>query len=297
MSIYTNFPAWSKEKFWMDNYHELYQNNNFTKFYPTYEMTRNEQLNALTRFSIYLAVLLLVFDKNQKWIYLPITFIVLIVLFHNINKLDSTGKEKELHKLLNVRQKIYDKEKAIMKAELKHDGKENYSVDYDTESEDTKSYDLEAGYYDADGNLRVGQKVGLPKYQRDKPDGLYTIDELLEFKKNTCRKPSVDNPYMNPRITDYNTFDPPAACNAYDDDIKDDTTVNFNHNLFRDVDELWERHNSQRQFYTIPNTAIPNNQTEFANWLYKVPNATCKENGEKCLRYEDLRFTREDIVS
>ena len=51
----------------------------------------------------------------------------------------------------------------------------------------------------------------------------------------------------------------------------------------------YSKFNSQRQFYTTPNTRIPNNQIEFAEWLYKAPE-TCKENNEHCLRYNDIRY-------
>ena len=71
--------------------------------------------------------------------------------------------------------------------------------------------------------------------------------------------------------------------------------VNFNHNLFRDVDELWERANSQRQFYTIPNTAIPNNQKEFANWLYRSPGGNCKTDQGRCGRFLRLRWDRKGL--
>jgi hypothetical protein len=57
------------------------------------------------------------------------------------------------------------------------------------------------------------------------------------------------------------------------------------------VDDLFNRNTSQRQFYTTPVTTIPNDQTGFARWLYKLPE-TCKENQSNCLKYEDIRFNR-----
>ena len=53
--------------------------------------------------------------------------------------------------------------------------------------------------------------------------------------------------------------------------------------------------NSQRQFYTMPNTTIPNAQDDFAKWLYANPK-TCKEDQEFCLRYEDVRAKRPVFV-
>jgi len=107
--------------------------------------------------------------------------------------------------------------------------------------------------------------------------------------ENICRRPTVDNPLMNRAATEFGSegIIIPAACNANDEDIKDEIRVNFNHELFRDLEDVWERKNSQRQFYTMPNTAIPNNQTEFAKWLYELPmTANCKEFQGACLRYD-----------
>src|SRR3989344_150051 len=100
--------------------------------------------------------------------------------------------------------------------------------------------------------------------------------------------------------------------NADDKDINEKVMSKFNDKLYRDVDELWDRGNSQRQFYTLPSQQVPNNQVEFGKWLYNV-NRTCKEADQvdpsgvsgygisstgtygssgNCLRHEDIRFKR-----
>jgi hypothetical protein len=135
---------------------------------------------------------------------------------------------------------------------------------------------IETGYIDSNDVLRFKRTTGEPLSKED-----------LSY---TCRKPSVNNPFMNPVTSEYNT-DAPVACNADDDEIKNDMKRSFNTNLYMDVDDVFEKVNSQRQFYTVPNTGIPNDQENFANWLYKSPQ-TCKEDQEQCLRYEDLRFKR-----
>jgi len=289
-----NKPRFRKEEFWMNNYKELYQNGNYVKFFPKYNTTRIEQLNAITRFCIYFSLIILMFNRNEKWLYLPITLIVFIILFYNINKIDLEGNKKELDKILFIRKNKRDAERKEIDKQFEHDGSKNVVTDIDdvnnkNDKDYIKNYGLEAGYIDFNGNLITGKKTNPPKYRKNKEESLFSVDEIEEFKKNTCRRPTKDNPFMNPNITDYNG-DPPVACNSDDEDIKDSMTVNYNHKLFRDVDELWERENSQRQFYTIPNTGIPNLQKEFANWNWKVPK-TCKGDGY-CLRFEDLRFKR-----
>lgn len=135
---------------------------------------------------------------------------------------------------------------------------------------------IETGYIDSNNDVRFNRVTGVP-----------TIGSDVTY---SCRPPTVDNPFMNPPVSDFNTV-VPVACNSDDENINNDITKAFTSDLYMDVDDVFEKMNSQRQFYTVPNTSIPSNQEDFANWLYKTP-VTCKEDQEQCLRYEDLRYKR-----
>ena len=63
----------------------------------------------------------------------------------------------------------------------------------------------------------------------------------------------------------------------------------YNSSIFRNIEDVYERENSQRIFYTMPIKTIPNDQTNFANWLYKS-SSTCKENTQNCSYYETPQF-------
>jgi hypothetical protein len=95
---------------------------------------------------------------------------------------------------------------------------------------------------------------------------------------------------MNPTLVDL-TDNPtrPAACSLDDRRVQAQVDKNFNERLFKDVGDLYAKMSSQREFYTVPSTTIPNNQTEFAEWLYGT-GATCKEgNGSQCIsRIDDV---------
>lgn len=111
-----------------------------------------------------------------------------------------------------------------------------------------------------------------------------------------CTKPTIDNPFMNVTMKDYLNVDPktgrivdrPPACDSNLPDIKKEIDVGFNNNLFKDVSDVFGKVNSQRNYYTTPNTTIPNDRESFANWLYLAPK-TCKEDQDYCLKYEDIR--------
>lgn len=120
--------------------------------------------------------------------------------------------------------------------------------------------------------------------------------KIVGDKYDKCQKPSDENPFMNVLISDY-TENPEKkpACNVNDKNIKEEIKEKFEKNLYRNTVDIWGRNNSQREYYTMPNTTIPNDQINFANWLYKTP-ATCKELTRHCNTEIDLRHNRRPII-
>lgn len=123
------------------------------------------------------------------------------------------------------------------------------------------------------------------------------VEKLENEKTLNCTRPTLDNPFMNVTMKDLLNIDEnkivdrPPACDITDPEVKKEIDDNFNNNLFRDVNDIFGKMNSQRQFYTMPSTTIPNAQDEFAKWLYLNPK-TCKEDQDYCVGYEDLRAKR-----
>lgn len=107
---------------------------------------------------------------------------------------------------------------------------------------------------------------------------------------NTCKGPTDDNPFMNVLPTDYvdedgnakNKFLP--SCKY--DEVDENVSESFEKGLFKDVNDVYNRENSQRQFYTVANNKVPNSQKEFASWLYSK-DSVCKAGDLKeCTGYE-----------
>lgn len=137
--------------------------------------------------------------------------------------------------------------------------------------------------------------------QSDKVNGTGAgVEKLENDSDEKCTQPTLDNPFMNVTMKDMLNIDPktqrivdrPKACDTTKGEVKKDMDEMFNHNLFKDVNDVFGKMNSQRQFYTMPNTTIPNAQDDFAKWLYLNPK-TCKEDQDYCLRYEDIRGKRQ----
>ena len=103
--------------------------------------------------------------------------------------------------------------------------------------------------------------------------------------------PSSGNPFSNVLMTDYdynpNKKPAPPAFNAIiNDDIKSKTKklvadINYDQpditkKLYKDLGEELEFDQSLRQFYSNPNTTIPNDQSSFAEFCYGSM-TSCKE--------------------
>ena len=97
-----------------------------------------------------------------------------------------------------------------------------------------------------------------------------------------CTRPTRSNPFMNVLVS--GAPERGEACDVFDDpDAARDAEKMFQHNLYRDADDVFNRNTSSRTFYTTASTTVPNDQTTFAKWLYRAPGRTCKEgSGEAC---------------
>lgn len=127
----------------------------------------------------------------------------------------------------------------------------------------------------------------------------YEPNELAQgyYEEPTkCTEPTRDNPFMNPTVNEIH--DNPtraAACDYTNPSVNSELEKHFNYNLYKDVDDLFNKNNSQRQFFTNPATTIPNDQGSFARWLYSTP-PICKEDPAACRAdYEDLRSNRKPV--
>jgi hypothetical protein len=112
-------------------------------------------------------------------------------------------------------------------------------------------------------------------------------DEKQEiFEESVCTSPTDDNPFMNTLLTDVSQYkEKPEACISTEK-VKEDIHDKFHKDLFKDVNDLYDKNNGQNRFFTMPNTneyGIKNGDSvKFANWLYNTGEPTCKEDTQNC---------------
>jgi len=97
-----------------------------------------------------------------------------------------------------------------------------------------------------------------------------------------CTVSTPENPFANVLLSDLadNPGRPPAC--KYDEH-KELIRTNFNRGLVRNVYDVYEKENSQRQFMTMPVTTTTPDTVAFAQFCYgNAGRKTCKEDPSKC---------------
>lgn len=117
----------------------------------------------------------------------------------------------------------------------------------------------------------------IHKYSTREEKGRKGVLEKMNIQRDRysgyCLKPTRENPFMNPNPTDYGDFpNRPPACRISKPSVQNKIQEYMDEGVYRDVDDIYGKIANDRQFYTMPNTTIPNDQKKFAEFLY-VQNA------------------------
>ncbi len=180
---------------WTHDLSILFKKNLLMNILPTSSMTVEEKLNSVTRFLIYLSVLLYLIKQKARVFLIPMSFMFFTYLFYN--------------------------------EQIRSDF-ENEALQYST------------------------------------------------IHSSKRPKPTIDNPFMNSLLTDYGKFKKAAPKSYNKPKLQKKIEKKFEGRLFQDVNDIFNRNNSQREFYTTPSTTIPNDQKTFAQWLYNNPTSQYK---------------------
>lgn len=292
------------EKFWIEDPYVIYKN--YYIIIPTQNMSRITQLNTVTRFLMYFIILCILFGSEQTIIIYLLIGIILIIIFYYIYISDTKGIQQDLISEAEKSEKFFTND-GDEENESCSNCQENFELNkpmvslYDSvknqvfkgNSVPNVDFEVESGYIDSDGNYKLGPNYSDINYsdyvkkQKKNKQKKVTWEKDQLYRKDTCRQPTVQNPFANIVFSDYldaNNLAQP--CNADDPEVSNQMQNLYNSSIYRNLSDVWERENSQRMFYTTPIQTIPNNQTDFANWLYKT-GPSCKENTEYCTYYQD----------
>lgn len=102
-----------------------------------------------------------------------------------------------------------------------------------------------------------------------------------------CVKPTKDNPFMNPTLLDI-SYNPnkPDACSIDNEKVAKSINDKFYSRVYREAGDIYGTMSSERQYYTVPSTSIPNDRESLGEWLYQGGKSCKENNGVKC--YDNL---------
>jgi Ca2+/Na+ antiporter len=110
-------------------------------------------------------------------------------------------------------------------------------------------------------------------------------DKFLKVFDKQFTKPTKTNPLMNVLLTDIKDQpNRPPAAPAYNERISEEINKNAQNDprLYQDLGDNLQFEHSMRNFHSMPNTQIPNNQKNFADFCYGNM-ASCKDGDvEQC---------------
>ena len=90
--------------------------------------------------------------------------------------------------------------------------------------------------------------------------------------------PNSPNPFMNVLVDEINNNPAkPPALYSNSPAVKMELDAYFQTSIYNDPGDVFQRTQGQRQFVTPPSTSVPNDAGSFQDWLYRVPQKTCKE--------------------
>ena len=201
------------EDIWFNDISVLFEPSNLLSIVPTKDMSLGGKINAFTRFTLYLSLVLTIVKQNYLYIYvfiIPIIMSYIVYIF--------LPKSKEFFK-------------------------------EDVNSDETKEV------------TTAMNDIDLNKVMED---------ALLE----ECQQPTRDNPLMNVLPTD-NFYQRKPACDINNTSVSDKITKDifdsYSKKLYNDTTAIYNSKAYERPFYTMPNNTIPNDQGNFAKWLYATP--------------------------
>jgi hypothetical protein len=306
-------------KFWIYDPSVILDKNKYWQVIPTHEMELKDKLNTITRFLIYLIILLILFKRDSILLLLAFVAIVIIIIYYSLYTNDVNSVKLDINENFIDELNEYSPKKNIITSPIdaidknSSDGSsigtnniyygtdKSYNISSDSTNVNnsniinTDNIDLQTSYIDSNGDYVFGDlKKDSNIYSNwtdDKGNSGITYKMNNKLVDNTCRKPTADNPYANIVFSDYlDAGNVASPCNVDDDELPKKSLELYNSTIFRNVDDVFERENSQRLFYTLPVNTVPNKQTEFARWLYDT-GPRCKEDTSKCTYYEDPSMT------
>lgn len=250
-------PIWYNDMFILSkNIHNLW---------PTQQMTLNEQINALTRMFLFTTILGYIITNNNTFLLMGIFFIVIIGVYGYAkkNKLIKYKAENGAGEgFLNYLKNVAPSREGFVANMNDKDVEEHIKQTYENQQQTKQTAD---------------NKV----FEEPTSKNPFSNVLLTEIHDNPNRKPA-----------------PPAYLESVENKINEKTKEmiknenpeikDIDRRLFTEVGDNFTFDRGMRQFYSMPNTQVPNDQKGFAEFCYGTT-ISCKEGNEQACERNAFR--------
>lgn len=275
---------------WIEDISVLFDIDKLKYYIPGPNLTWEEGANALVRFIIYLSVILFIFKGN------PINLIAMPLIMMGIQYyLYKEGKlEGIMYKIFNSRMEKADSESKIREnyGDMAANNDNNLTnklgnfmniknpMDMEKEWETEKCDRLWNKDWDESGKPckpkdELGPVFDGETYEENGPRPDLPLDDAemnqqpFNGKEITCKPSTRENPFGN--ALPYDTIERQTNKVCPDEYKKDG---NFYKGLYNNIDDLFDRNNSQRQYTTNPSSTRTNDIEAFIQFAYNTPYST-----------------------
>lgn len=253
------------EPIWYNDISILAKNTN--KLWPKPKMSLNEQINALTRLILAITILGYVITNNNMYLITGIFFVILIGVLGYAKK----------NKMIK-----YD-----INANVNGSGFLNYLKNITPTRE---------GFVANMDSKSVEEHI-KQTYETQKQVVTSTGNKAFET-------PSSKNPFSNVLLTEihdnpHRKSAPPAYLKSVEEEINEKTKEliknenpeikDIDQRLFTEVGDNFTFDRGMRQFYSMPNTQVVNDQKGFAEFCYGTT-ISCKEGDEQACERNAFRY-------
>lgn len=220
-------------QFWFNSPAELIS----TEVWPTNFMSTNQKLNAISRLVIILSVLGFLFSGfNPRFLLIGIITILIMVLLYRYKKFEPFANG------------VLNNNEAKPSLAIRDESTPISTIDYET------------------GRINLDSNTSLKPYlakefhpvSRKNPMGNVLLTEIMDNPERKSAPPS-----FNPEVYDEINSATKKAVQRMNPDIK-----NTSKQLYGDLASNFEYDLSMRNFYTMPNTRVTNDQGAFQEYLY-----------------------------
>ena len=217
--------------FWYNDIKILLDKNELLHFIPVSDMTKDQKLNSIVRFSIYLSILLTIFDNNINYILIFIFTCAITYIVH-----------------------IYDKDTFVDATNSPNSNSTNSPNSNSTNSPNSNSTKEDELTKHKFPNIKGSSNI---------------INSNFDFKNSKeCIKPTKDNPFMNVLPVNYKDFFNKNACKPSSEITKEIDNIFKPKNS--DDNDPFDNNFSKRAFSTILDD-YSDNSKDLRDWLYKKP--------------------------